>query len=122
MDLTWDEGSYHGPVTLVSVGNNPRTGGVFYTVPNADPFDGRLSFVYGSVPTRSEILRILPRTMQPGEGNYTQHPAVNEIHTKWLKIRTQPATPLHTDGELIDMATHTLEYRVHPERIPILIP
>jgi len=122
MELTWDDGAYHGPATMVSIGNNPRTGGVFYTVPHANPFDGKLTFVHGAVPTRFEILRILPRTMRPDEGNYTQHPAVHEFHTTRLKIRTKPATPVHTDGEVIDTATQDLEYRIYPERIPILIP
>lgn len=61
MKLEWDDNSYEGPVTLVSVGNNPRTGGVFYTVPHADPFDGKLSFIYGSAPTRLQIIQLLPR-------------------------------------------------------------
>jgi diacylglycerol kinase (ATP) len=30
MHLQWEEGEYNGPVTLVTAGNNPLTGGVFY--------------------------------------------------------------------------------------------
>jgi diacylglycerol kinase (ATP) len=122
MDLRWEGGEYHGPVTLVSVGNNPRTGGIFYTVPNANPFDGKLSFVYGHVPTRMEILRTLPKLMKPREGNYTEHPAVHEIHTSWLRIHTEPATPAHTDGEVFNLAIQDLEYQVCPASVPILLP
>jgi diacylglycerol kinase (ATP) len=121
MDLTWDDGEYHGPVTLVSVGNNPRTGGIFYTVPHADPFDGKLSFVYGSVPTRREILRVLPSLTKSGEDNYVNHPAVHEVHSTWLKIHTEPATALHTDGEIIERTIQNIEYRVHPGRLPMLL-
>jgi len=121
MELTWDDGHYEGPVTLVSVGNNPRTGGIFYTVPHADPFDGKLSFVYGSMSKRLEILKVLPQTMKPQEGNYIEHPRVHEVHSTWLHIRTEPTTPVHTDGEVIDNAINDLEYSVVPGRLPILL-
>lgn len=121
MELTWDDGEFKGPVTLVSVGNNPRTGGIFYTVPHADPFDGKLSFVYGSMAKRLEILKVLPQTMKPEEGNYVEHPRVHEFHSTWLRIHTEPTTPVHTDGEVIDYAINDLEYRVLPGRIPMLL-
>lgn len=121
MDLTWDDGKYNGPATVVSVGNNPRTGGIFYTVPHADPFDGKLSFVHGAIPSRTEILRTLPKTMKAGEGNYIEHNKVHELHCTWLKVHTDPTTPVHTDGEVLDEAVKDLEYQVHPERIPILL-
>jgi diacylglycerol kinase (ATP) len=122
MDIQWDGGEYHGPTKLVSVGNNPRTGGIFYTVPHADPFDGKLSFVYGNVESRIKILRLLPRIMQAGEGNYTNHPDVNESHCTWIKIHTEPSTPAHTDGEVFDFDIQDLEYKVLPAWVPILLP
>lgn len=121
MTLTWDNGHHEGPVTLVSVGNNPRTGGIFYTVPHAHPFDGKLSFVYGSMRKRTEILKVLPQTMKPDEGNYIEHPNVHEVHSTRLHIRTEPATPMHTDGEVIDYAIKELEYRVFPGKLPMLL-
>lgn len=121
MDIVWDEGEYHGPATLVSVGNGPRTGGIFYTVPHADPFDGKISFIYGVVPTRLGILRALPKIMRPAEGNISEHPAVHEFHTGHLRIHCQPSTPAHTDGEVFDKAIHDLEYRILPGCIPMLL-
>ncbi len=123
MDLEWDEGQYSGPVTMVSVGNNPRTGGIFYTVPHASPFDGKLTFVYGSVETRSKLLRLLPKIMRPvGEGNYISHPAISEIETTNLSIQVRPPTPVHADGEIISKAIQKLAYRVHPARLLMLLP
>ena len=122
MELEWDDGNYQGPVTLVSVGNNPRTGGVFYTVPHADPFDGKLSFIYGSAPTRRQIIRLLPRMFKPGEGNIAESPVIHEIHATWLRVHTEPGTPVHTDGEVFDMDIHDLEYCILPEVLPTLIP
>ena len=51
MRLEWDDGRYEGPVSLVSVGNCPVTGGLFRMAPAADPADGKLTFVYGYAPT-----------------------------------------------------------------------
>lgn len=121
MQLTWDFGQHEGHTTLVSIGNNPRTGGIFYTVPNADPFDGKLSFVYGSIQKRLDILKVLPKTMKPAEGNYIEHPAVHEIHSTWLRIHTEPSTPIHTDGEVVEDAINDIEYHIHPGRVPMLL-
>lgn len=121
MHLQWDEGEYNGPVTLVSIGNAPRTGGIFYTVPHADPFDGKLTFVYGYIATRLEILRVLPRTMKPDVGSYVEHPAVHEVHTTWLKVQAESPTPMHADGEIVSKAIQALVYEVLPRKLPILI-
>jgi diacylglycerol kinase (ATP) len=121
MHLQWDDGEYNGPVTLVSIGNAPRTGGIFYTVPHADPFDGKLTFVYGHIATRLEILRTLPRTMKPDVGSYVEHPAVHEVHATWLKVRAESPTPMHADGEIVSEAVQELFYQVLPRKLPVLI-
>jgi len=121
MEITWDGGHYYGPVTLVSVGNNARTGGIFYTVPHATPFDGKLSFVYGHVATRGAIFRLLPKIMKPAKGNYTEHPDVHEKHCTWLKIKTRPETPVHADGEVFQDGTNEIIYRIYPEQVAMLL-
>lgn len=122
MKLEWDGGSYEGLTTLVTVGNNPRTGGVFFMTPHADPFDGKLTFVYGFMRTRMEILKLLPRTMKPGPGSYVEHPNIHEVHATWLKVHSIEPTPAHTDGEIFDEHAHELEYRILPGCLPVLLP
>ncbi len=121
MHLEWDGGDYTGPATLVTAGNNPLTGGVFYMAPHADPFDGKLDFVFGSVPQRLRILQLLPRTMKPGNGSYVDHPAIHEVRVSWLKIHTDQPTPLHADGEIQFEATQDVEYRILPGYLPVLV-
>ncbi len=121
MHLQWAGGEYHGPSTLVTAGNNPLTGGLFYMAPHADPFDGLLSFVYGSMPTRRKILQLLPRTMKPGPGNYVEHPDIHEINSDWLTITTEQPTPVHADGEIMFECTSHIEYQVLANYLPILI-
>jgi diacylglycerol kinase (ATP) len=121
MHLEWEGGEYHGPVTLVTAGNNPLTGGVFYMAPHADPFDGKLNCVFGYIPSRMKILRVLPSTMKAAAGNYVEHPSIHEINVSWLKIHTEHPTPLHADGEIQFEATQDIEYRVLPGYLPVFM-
>ncbi len=121
MHLQWEGGEYNGPATLVTAGNNPLTGGVFYMAPHADPFDGKLDCVFGSMPSRLKILNLLPRTMKSGPGSYVEHPAIHEIKVSWLKIHTDQPTPLHADGEIQFEATQDIEYHILPDYLPVLM-
>jgi len=120
--VEWDDGSYEGKATLVTVGNNPLTGGLFYMTPHANPFDGLLTFVYGYLPSRASIFAVLPRTMRAGAGSYVEHPAIHEIHSTWLRIHTINPTPLHADGEIQSEAVQDMEYRILPVYLPVLHP
>jgi diacylglycerol kinase (ATP) len=121
MHLEWEGGEYHGPVTLVTVGNNPRTGGLFYVTPHANAFDGLLTFVYGYLPTRRQIMRVLPRLMKAGPGSYVEHPSIHEIHSPWLRVHSDQPTPMHADGEIQSTGVQDVEYRVFPGRMPVLL-
>ncbi len=121
MHLEWDGGEFTGLALLVTAGNNPLTGGVFYMAPHADPFDGKLSIVYGYMPSRLSILQLLPKTMKAGAGNYVEHPAIHEINVSWLKIHTDQPTPVHADGEIMFEATQDIEYRILPDYMPVLM-
>ncbi|MCK4961696.1 MAG: diacylglycerol kinase family lipid kinase, partial [Anaerolineales bacterium] len=113
MRLEWDDGTYEGPVSLVSVGNCPITGGLFHMTPAADPTDGLLTFVYGYAPTRLRMLGLLPRAIS---GDYVNDPAIHQHHTRRLTIHTSPATPIQTDGELRSHELTEIHYQVLPER------
>jgi YegS/Rv2252/BmrU family lipid kinase len=120
VSLAWDGGEYEGLVSLVTVGNCALTGGLFYMTPHANPFDSKLTFVYGYLRTRRSVLGILPRTMKPAEGSYVEHPAIHEVHSSWLKISSRQPTPLHADGEIQSEVAQEIEYRVIPGKLPIL--
>ncbi|GAB4504645.1 MAG: diacylglycerol kinase family lipid kinase [Anaerolineales bacterium] len=120
-DVHWDDGEYHGPLTLVSIGNAPRTGG-FYMTPHADPFDGKLTFAYGYRATRLGMLQALPRTMKPGKGNYLELPGMYEVHTTRLTIHLDKPSPAHTDGELFPEYKQDFEYSLFPAYLKILMP
>ena len=122
MRLEWDSGAYDGPVTLVAVGNGPRSGGLFYMAPHADPFDGRLTFVYGFRSSRLQLLRLLPRTLRPSAGSYVELDGISEVHATWLRVRIDPPAPAHADGEVFAPAIRALEYQILPARLHVLVP
>ncbi len=121
MHLEWEGGEFHGPVTLVSISNGARTGGVFYTVPHADLFDGKLTFTFGYIDSRIGILKVLPKMFKSEEGNITEHPVITELDTTWLKVRIEEGSPAHTDGELISYNIHELSYTILPGQVPVIV-
>jgi len=120
--LEWDGGAYEGPLSLVSIGNGQRTGGIFFMTPHADPFDGKLTFVHGYRSARLGLFRALPRTMKPGKGSFVEMEGMYELHCTRLKIHLDKPSPAHTDGELFDSWIADLEYKIFPATVPMLIP
>jgi diacylglycerol kinase (ATP) len=119
--LEWDGGEYDGPACLVTVGNAPRTGG-FYMTPHADPFDHKLAFVHAFRKSRLELLRMLPKTMKPGQGSYIHEPGVFAGEMTWLKIHVETPSPAHVDGEIFSENIRDLEYVIQPGRLKIILP
>ena len=120
--IEWDDGQYEGPTLLISVGNGPRTGGVFFMAPHAHPFDGKLTFVYGYRRTRGQIFRLLPRAMKPGKGSFVEMDGIHEQQATWVKIHIEGPAPAHVDGEIFSEGIQDLEYRICPQRLQILMP
>jgi diacylglycerol kinase (ATP) len=119
--IEWEGGSYQGAVILVTVGNGARTGGVFFMAPHANMFDGKLTFVYGFRRTRRAIFAILPKTMKRDVGSYVETPDIHEEHSTWINIHVDSPTPAHIDGEIFSEGIQDLEYRIHPQRLQILV-
>ena len=120
--LEWDGGKYDGPISLIYVGNGPRSGGVFFMGPHADPFDGKLTIVYGHRSTRRGMFALLPKTMNPDKGSYVESEGMTELPVSWLKVRLENPSPAHTDGELFSTGITDLEYHILPNRLQVLLP
>jgi diacylglycerol kinase (ATP) len=120
--LEWDHGQYDGPISLISIGNGPRSGGVFYMSPHADPFDGKLSVVFGYQATRRGMFALLPRAMRPAAGSYVESQGIQEFQVSWLKVHLDHPSPAHADGEIFSEAITDLEYHIFPGRLQILAP
>jgi len=121
MRMEWDGGRYEGPISRVAIGNGPRSGGIFYMAPGADPFDGRLAFVFGYRPTRLSLLRALPRTMRLGKGSYVELKGITTTDMTWLRVEIDRPAPAHADGEIFAPEVRKLEYRTWPGRLQMLV-
>jgi len=121
-ELDWDGGSYEGPLSLVSVGNGRRTGGVFYMTPHADPFDGKLTFIHGYRGTRASMFQALPSAMKPGKGSLVEQEGIHEFHCTRLTIHLGKPSPAHTDGEIFDGWVTDLKYKIFPAAVQMIAP
>lgn len=121
-EVQWDGGSYTGPLSLVSVGNGPRTGGLFYMTPHADLRDGKLTFAYGHRKTRLAMLQALPRAMKPGAGSYIEMDGMYEITCTRLSIHLDKPSPAHTDGELFADWIRDFDYSIYPGKLELILP
>lgn len=122
MHLEWAGGNYSGPITLVSIGNWARTGGVFYTVPHAAPDDGKITFIHAYIDSRLKTLLAMPMIMKSQRGNISEHPAVQEVNTPWLKVRSETPTPAHADGEVFAAGIQEIEFHILPGKLRVIVP
>jgi len=117
--LTWDDGEYEGPLTLLSVGNTRRTGGSFWMTPRAEVDDGYLDFVFAGKLGRVRLLRLLPTTF---DGSHVDRPEITYLRTTRLTVECDPPTPIHADGELFDMSATRIEFHILPGRLRLIVP
>lgn len=119
--VKWDDGSYQGPLSFISVGNGRRTGGFFMT-PHADPFDGKLTLAFGYRPTRLGLFLALPRAFNEDKGSYVEMDGMHEIQATHISIHLDKPSYAHTDGELLPEQLQDFEYEIFPQRLNILLP
>lgn len=118
--VKWDDGSYEGPLSLVSIGNGRRTGGFFMT-PHADPYDGKLALAFGYRPTRRGLFLALPRAFKEGKGSYVEMKGMYEVQTTQISIHLDHPSPAHTDGELLPQWLQDFEYQIQPKRLNVIV-
>jgi diacylglycerol kinase family enzyme len=65
------------------------------------------------------MLALLPRTLN---GTYVDDPAVHQVHSAWLRIECEPASPIQVDGEIRSTEVVDITYRALPQRLRLLAP
>lgn len=118
MHIEWDDGSFDGPVYLLSVCNSPRTGG-FTMAPGAMIDDGFFDFVLVPEVPRRTLLLLLLRLMQ---GTHVEHDAVTFARTTKLSLTSQPGTPVHSDGEVFTESASNVDFAIMPAKATLISP
>jgi diacylglycerol kinase (ATP) len=118
MKISWPSGQYEGPVTLVSIGNNRRTGGSFIMTPHAVLDDGLLDFVYSMDLNRWQMVQLLPKTFS---GDHIHHPMVNYKQASFLSITSSSPTPVQADGEIIATDVTELTYQIDSRKLRVIV-
>jgi diacylglycerol kinase (ATP) len=116
MHITWDSGAYEGPAYLLSLCNGPRTGG-FYMAPDARMDDGLFDFVFAPEVPKWTVLAVLFRLLRQ---THIHHPKITYGRTARLTITSQPGTPIHADGEILEESVTTVAYDILPGKVTLL--
>ena len=114
---TADGARFSGRQLLVSIGNGVRTGGGFYLTPNAYPDDGLIDLCIVKPIGRMKVLSLLPKSLN---GSHVGSPEVTMVRTEHVDIDTDPAFPMHVDGELVEHAPARMHLSVRPRVLPVL--
>jgi diacylglycerol kinase family enzyme len=91
-------------------------------ITHANPYDGKLTFVYTYKRTGLAVLGTLLRILKPEEGSCVEMDDVHEQDCTWLKIRLETLSPVHTDGEITFQSIRDLDYHIQPGRVRAFAP
>jgi diacylglycerol kinase (ATP) len=117
MRVTWDDGSYEGPILLLSVCNSPRTGGLFRMAPEARMDDGLFDFVYAPDLRLHQVVGLLPGLVR---GTHIRHDQIAYERTSMLTVECATGSPIHADGEVLSESATRFTYEVLPNKITLL--
>ncbi|MFP4071512.1 MAG: diacylglycerol/lipid kinase family protein [Desulfovibrionales bacterium] len=120
--MQWEGGSYQGLVTLVSILNGRRVGGMFHLAPEADLSDGLLDVVFGHAASRVDMLKILCTFLRPSGKDKGNGSGVRRLRVRNLRISSQQPLPVHLDGDLLSSRSPALECAALPSALSIIAP
>lgn len=113
--LTWDDGSYQGPLFLAAVGNTATYGNQIPIVPPARLDDGILDVCLVRPAGFWRVLRLLPTLLAGRHGGL---PEVSFFRTRRLAVEADGLVELWADGEPVGLAPLTIE--VLPAALKVL--
>jgi len=98
--VDYDNESYAGPLTLVSISNGDWVGGMFQIAPMAKNDDGVLELIIAKPISNWRLLTLLPRLLQ---GSHIGLPEIIHAPVKRCEIVATGPIPSHLDGEMQPM-------------------
>lgn len=116
LELTWDGGSFAGPLTTGALLNGRRVGGAFRLCPSARTDDGALDLVTVAAMGRWGIITALGPVLR---GCEPHDPRIRRASSAWLRLRAEEPVPVYMDGEYCG-EHRSLEARVLPGALRLL--
>ena len=99
--------------------NGIRMGGTFMMAPDSKPDDGLFSLMIVSQAGRIEVLKLITKIMS---GTHAGHPKVHMPLSSTLEITALSGSlPVHADGETICVKGESLQVKMHPKQIDLII-
>jgi len=117
VELTVDEWSWKGRITLVAVANGACYGGGMRIAPNATMDDGVLEVCVVKAVSRTTLLAQFPKVFR---GTHGSHPAVITVSGSVVTVQTCRSEVLYADGEYVGRTPTVVA--VEPRSLPVLIP
>jgi len=97
MKVNYDGGVLDQRILMLTVGNSPREGGGFMSLPEAKLDDGMLEFLYVGQISQVRMLQLLPKFMN---ATHVKEKDVKFARTSKMVVDADRALPIHCDGEL----------------------
>jgi diacylglycerol kinase (ATP) len=116
LQITADDYSWDGPLTLATVSNGPWVGGMFHINPIASIADQRLDLLIAKPVTRRRILTLLPKLVN---GTHLQEPEIIHRTVTSLTILARQPIPSQLDGEIQPLQTE-FEISILPGALDLL--
>lgn len=117
-DADGDQQTRTVPISLVSVGNTPRSGGGFQLTPGAQMDDGLLDLGIAEALSRWQLLQLLPKALN---GAHIGHPAFTLARFSNMQMTTEEPMAVEMDGEVVTEDAEEIEISVRPGRLQLLI-
>ncbi len=117
VDIFIDDTIQTEEVLFLSIANAPYIGGGMKIVPRAKIDDGYFHICLAKKVSRMDILRTLPKIYK---GTHVDHPKVETLVAKEVRLNSAFPLALHADGEII--GTLPAYFRILPGILHLLVP
>lgn len=116
--LVVDNEVIDGDLTILLGGFSPTLGG-FKLVPHADPFGDLMAITYAHNVGKLEILKLMERAKH---GAIEASDRIHLLDGRRMLLESMSPLVADVDGEVVDNATHKIEYIAHPQRLRFVVP
>jgi YegS/Rv2252/BmrU family lipid kinase len=121
LEIELDGERRSGHYLMLTIGNGTREGGGFKVTPDAQMDDGELDYLLVDAMSRLKMLRLIPEVMN---GTHGRFPEAHLGRMKQLRITSDLALPIESDGELYapyQANVREAEVEVHPSALRVVV-